>query len=171
MNYLNKTKLFVKPGYVYLPMEELMLYTALGSGVAVILFDTIMRQGGMCYYVRPIRPSEELSTPYFAGPSIIGLLNLFKEIGSQKSNLEAHIYGGADNTEASGYIEDLGRKNTYIGLEILKRAGVRLISRDIGSTYGRKVVFNTGTGEIYSAKVDNIRSYDWYPGLTERKER
>ena len=46
--------------------------------------------------------------------------------------------------------------------EILARARVAVVSRDVGGLLGRKVAFSTFSGEIAVYKIERIRETDWY---------
>ncbi|MBP7460113.1 MAG: chemotaxis protein CheD [Candidatus Delongbacteria bacterium] len=158
-------KIFVKPGYIYIRFEPTLLYTVVGSGVVVTVYDRKLRYGGMNYYLRPIGKSPDQATAYYAFPGIVHLINLFTESGSVLSDLEAHIFGGAENNAADGYIHELAEKNVSIARRILELKKVPIIGQDIGSSRGRKIALNSASGEIMVAKVEHIRNEDWYPAV------
>jgi chemotaxis protein CheD len=163
---MSHEKLLVEPGYIYLPYQPTLLYAIVGSGIVITVYDKNMKLGGMSYFFRPIRESDKHhSTPHFAGPSIIGLLNLFDEIGSIKEDLEANVYGGAENAKIEGYIPAIGEQNVQSATYILTQKGIQIIALDTGSDKGRVVIFNSGTGEVILAKIDNITPEDWYPKM------
>ena len=80
----------------------------------------------MNYYTKPKRESRARSTPWFACPSIIGMLNMFYDAGSESKDLEAHVYGGADNPDNNEYIKGLAERNIKTGMELLKRKEIRV---------------------------------------------
>ena len=43
----------------------------------------------------------------------------------------------------------------------LSRRGIRVASEDVGGSLGRKIVFDTGSGQVAVLKVRNIRKSDW----------
>ncbi len=160
-----KNDIYIKPGFICLPRKPIQLCTVVGSGIVVTIFDTKLMYGGMNYYFKPIRKSPKHSTPIYACPAIIGLTNMFLESNSNIEDLEAHIYGGASNSNADGHHDGLADENIKVALEILDKKKIKITGQDIGGRRGRKVVFNTATGESIVAKVDNIRSLDWYPSI------
>ncbi|WP_045218366.1 chemotaxis protein CheD [Desulfonatronum thioautotrophicum] len=153
---------FVRPGYVCVPVEPTRLAVVAASGVAVTLYDAGRRRGGMSHYIRPVREAG-LSTPMFAAPAIVTLAEMLFAAGSTAGDLEAHLYGGAENSEAQGYLPGLGRHNVQVGEELLDRLGIALAGRDVGGTRARKVVFHSATGECVVARVERVRETDWYP--------
>jgi chemotaxis protein CheD len=164
---LIKEEIYIRPGYICLPKKPTKLFAVVGAGVAITIFDTRLRFGGMNHYIRPIRENPSKSTPVYACPAIIGLIEMFLKHGSKIADLEAHVYGGASNPSAEDYIEGVSEKNIKVGLEILEHKKINITGKDIGGDRGRKVVFNTSTGESIVAKVDKIRSKDWYPEIKD----
>lgn len=142
-----------------------LLSAVVGSGVALSVFDTKRRCGGMSYYIRPIRKTRADTSTMFACPSIVGLLNMLLGSGSKRRHLEAQLYGGAENRSIKGCIRNIGRHNIRVAMEILRLKKVRIVGTGAGGSYGRKVVFNTSTGEVIIAKVGAIRDSDWYPAM------
>lgn len=164
-------KLFINPGYICYSKDPVLMCSVVGSGVVVTLYDYVTKTGGMSYFVRPLLSSSDLPTPYFAEPSILGLIkSCKKEIGSL-SRIEAYIYGGSEKSSADGYIKNLAEENINAAKKILLSKNISLVGIDTGGHRGRKIVFNTLTGETMVAKVDSVRNDDWYPKLITKKKR
>ena len=151
---------FLEPGYIYLPARPTQLCTVVGYGVVVTVFDQERKQGGMCHYLYPYRKSKKESTALFAGPAIVALVKMFFEMGAKAVDLEAQLFGGAWETGAEAPRE-WAEKNIKVGSEILEKLGVPITGRDVGGRRGRKIVFNSDTGETAILKVNQIRSSDW----------
>jgi len=162
-------KIFVQPGYVCIPEKISILCGVAGSGVIVVLHDVKERFGGMCYFVRYESDKSLYSSTYYASPALISLIKELEKKGSKTFNMEAHVYGGAENRDAKGFVEGLGVKNIAAAENILMENNISISGKEIGGNRGRKVVFNSGSGEIIVAKVDNIREHDWYPDLNFKK--
>lgn len=162
---LIKNGLYVQPGYGYLQAIDSILYTVVGSGIALIVFDNLKNIGGMCHFIKPVENISSDTSPYYSIPSIYGLLRLFYKRGSHQKNLETHIYGGADNPDAVGFEPDLAKNNIKTAENLLLNNGYKIVSKDVGGNKGRKIIFNVKTGEIIIAKVNNIRKSDWYPQI------
>ncbi len=161
----SEKRIFVQPGYIYVLFEPAILYTALGSGGIIAIFDKIRRFGGMIYYIHPIAQNAYCATAHYAFPGVVHMVNMFIDAGSHVSDLEAHLFGGAENFRSANYTPEIGAKNIQIGRRILELKRVVIISEDTGLNRGRKVAFHSGTGEVLVAKVDRIREDDWYPQL------
>lgn len=165
-------KYFLEPGFVCVPREPLHLVAVVASGVAVTVYDRRLHRGGMGVYTHPRRVAEQ-STAVFAAPSISSLVKLLTSSGSGRSDLEAHLCGGAVNLSSPYFIRGQSEENIQVGEEVLTRLGVEIVGRDVGGVKPRKIILNTGTGEIFIAKVNRVRRTDWYPphDPLERKNR
>jgi chemotaxis protein CheD len=153
---------FLDPGFVYVPGEATRVCAVASSGIVVTVFDRIKGIGGAAHYVLPIRNGKAATTKY-AAPAIVSLVGILVNSGSKSMNLEAHIVGGAANPEVEGFIVGLAEENVRVSHEILGKLGIQVAGTDLGGGRGRKIAFHTGTGELIVAKVDRIRTSDWYP--------
>jgi chemotaxis protein CheD len=87
--------------------------------------------------------------------------------GADKRNLQASIFGGAVNSEATNYTVGTSEQNVAVGLEILEKMSVEVICNNTGGSRARKIVFDSATGETVMAVVDSVRDTDWYPSVPE----
>lgn len=158
---VNRT-LYMQPGFLYLPTVPTRLCTVIASGVAVTVYDRRQCLGGVGHYSHPFRIGGA-STPDFAAPALVGLIRMFTKAGSDPSQLETYLYGGADNPSAPGFQNCRGFHNLQTGYEILGKLGVRVAGSDVGGRFARKLVFYTGTGECMLAKVTDADEVQWYP--------
>ncbi|MBF0349532.1 MAG: chemotaxis protein CheD [SAR324 cluster bacterium] len=154
---------YLKPGYGYIPETPETLFAVVGSGIVVTLYDSRVRLGGMTYYCFPCREPEKPSTSYYAAPAIISLIQEMLSLGACREDIEAQIFGGACNPEHELYQADIHEQNARIGMEILDKQNISVTSQEVGGKRGRKIGFNTGTGETAVIKINSIRSVDWYP--------
>ncbi|OGI02648.1 MAG: hypothetical protein A2Y25_03150 [Candidatus Melainabacteria bacterium GWF2_37_15] len=160
-NLLNseKEKYFLQPGYIFVSREPHLVSTVLGSCVAVCMWDPVLKFGGMNHYVHS-KPFRKQQSAQFGSVSIIHMIRLMIQLGSNKVNLKAHVAGGAQNPEMGSTI--IGAENIKVAEKILKDNYIDIVTFDTGGKMGRKVVFDTETGEIVVYKVNNLREYDWY---------
>ncbi len=154
-----KPKYFVHPGYIFLSREPHKLSTVLGSCVSVCIWDPILGFGGMNHYVHA-KPFRTEQTAHFGSVSIPYMIKGMLKMGSQKYNLKAHIVGGSQNPRM-GSIE-IGRQNIQIAETVLKNNYIDIITYDTAGEFGRKIVFDTQTGEIVIFKVNQLREEDWH---------
>ncbi|CCK81495.1 chemotaxis protein CheD [Desulfobacula toluolica] len=157
---------FLKPGYIYLPDRPTTISTVLGSSVAVSLYDKSLKAGGMNHFLFPYIETRKKTTAKYGNIAVLTLIRMMAANGSDISNLEAQLFGGAFNPEYSK--KDIGKDNLKTARHILSGKKIKIVSEDIGGELGRKIVFNTGTYEIAILKVDRLRESDWYPYSGDR---
>lgn len=87
------------------------------------------------------------------------LIQLMLESGAKKDYLKAHIVGGGHNPSIGSFIGD---ENVAIAEKLLKENEIEILTRDVEGQFGRKVIFNSQSGEILIYKINEIRRDDWY---------
>ena len=87
---------FLKPGYVFLSQEPTLIYTVLGSAVTVCLWDRKNRYGGVAHFLYPIINTLNQTTTQFGNVAVLTLIKLLINDGSEKTSLEAQVFGGGD---------------------------------------------------------------------------
>lgn len=153
---------YVDAGSVNVPEKPMWIATVVASGVVVTIYDAIRKVGGITHYTHPIRKNG-LSTARFAAPAIVGLVKKMESRGCNRSQMEVNFYGAAENNIAPRYNPGLSNKNVTVGEEVLQKLNISLTGKDIGGKRARKIMFNSETGETVVAKVNKVRSEDWYP--------
>ncbi len=124
-----------------------------GASVAIAFIDRIQNVGGMCHFIYPQLTEGDKPSTLYARPATLQLLRIFSKSGSSIGALEAYIFGGATHPDANDDMLHVGEDNLAAADKWLEHYGVRVISRDVGGNHGRKVAFNTVTGEIVTDKV------------------
>jgi chemotaxis protein CheD len=137
-------------------IEETQILTVLGSSVAVTLYDTQKKIGGMVHFLQPVWDGIGFKTLRYGNIATQRLINALLEKGSQKEHLQAKIIGGADmNPDETNRKISIGLRNVGIAKEILEENGIEIVAEDIGKELGRFVVFNSSSGKVdirYSSK-------------------
>ncbi len=155
-------KYFLKPGFIYFAMRPTLIYTVVGSGVAILLHDKRRQLGGMNHFVHPMLESGEKATALYARPATLQLVKMFRSKGSDAAKLEAHLYGGGYPDWSDSKLKGIGEKNLDQAKELMDRMKIPVVGTDTGGTWGRKIVFNSASGEVVVAKVNKIRNADWF---------
>ena len=145
---MEKPKHFLYPGAIYVSPEPSMITTILGSCVAICLYDPILQVGGMNHFMLPLWNGQGLASPRYGNIAIEKLIRNLEAMGSVKSNLKAKVFGGAEiiATNISHFM--IGERNIKLGKEILHEEEIPIISSSTGGKLGRKIIFNTQTGEV-----------------------
>jgi chemotaxis protein CheD len=119
--------------------------TVLGSCISVCFFDQKLKIGGMNHYMLPLWNGEGLASPKYGNIAIPKLADKMFKMGSLKQNLVAKIFGGANQINSS---TNVGDRNIQIAKEQLSALGIKIVVENTGGTVGRKIRFNTLTGEV-----------------------
>lgn len=159
LNTEEKQTYFVQPGYMFISREPHLLSTVLGSCISVCIWDPKLGFGGMNHYIHA-QPFKKEQTAQFGTIAIPHLIRSMLKMGSQKYNLKAHIVGGAQNPNTGSIL--IGKQNIETAERVLKKNNIDIITFDTGGEFGRKVIFDTETGEIVIYKVNKLREDDWY---------
>jgi chemotaxis protein CheD len=82
------------------------------------------------------------------------LVDGLAELGSQRRNLEAKIFGGGCVIGAlRGRENHLGGKNVDLARSLLREHGIQVVAEDVGGQRGRKLIFHTDSGDAWVRPV------------------
>jgi chemotaxis protein CheD len=145
---------YLLPGQLHVSAEPCQIRTILGSCVAICLWDQEQRVGGMNHFLLPSPREGNPTSLRFADLATRTLLEKLQRIGCHTRSLQAKIFGGASMFQSQNrYTVSLGARNVAAALDLLKGAGVRVVAQETGGTQGRKIVFNTDDGMVWSRKL------------------
>lgn len=150
---------YLEPGYIYFSKRPSTVRTVVGTCVAVCLWDKELKYGGMNHFLQPSTSEQEKATPKFGNVAVAALVRIMEEAGCQKKNLVAQVLGGAIPPKSG--VNSLGRQNVQAARDMLARKGIRIAAEDVGGVIGRKIAFDTGTGQLAVLKVHELRDSDW----------
>jgi len=137
--------------------KPIELVTSVGSCVAICLYDSTNRCGGLAHIMLPnsaIAPQDSLPCK-FADTAVPALAKAVQKISGKEECLSAKIAGGANifsNLNNNG--PTIGMKNVDAVKTALSANKIRLVAEDVGGSYGRRVAFNIGTG-IATIRISN----------------
>ncbi len=152
---MERPKHFLYPGAIYVSPEPTLVTTILGSCVAICLYDPVLQIGGMNHYMLPLWNGQGLASPRYGNIAIEKLIANLEALGSQKENMKAKVFGGAEIIATSNNQFMIGERNILIAKEILREENIPIISSSTGGKFGRKLLFNTETGEVRQKYVGN----------------
>jgi chemotaxis protein CheD len=133
------------------------LLTSVGSCVAICVYDTLHKCGGLAHIMLPhssLGLREPLPSKY-ANTAVPALANAIRGINGSESRLAAKIAGGANmfaNTCATSL--DIGAKNVKAVKSALTEHRIRLVDEDVGGSHGRRITFDV------ASSVTTIRLYN-----------
>lgn len=129
-----------------------IITNALGSCVAIILYDSVHKVGGLAHIMLPSTAFSKIrSNPAkFADTAVPEMLGMMKQLGALKTTTWAKIVGGAQmfaNVLAEP-LGNIGQRNVQATKDILGKENIRIIAEDTGGDCGKSVEFNLDNGEV-----------------------
>ena len=132
--------------------DTILVTYALGSCVAVTIYDPAVRVGGMLHIMLPdssIDGNQGSTRPYmFADTGLPLLFRRTYELGAEKRRMVVRLAGGAQVMDEHG-VFDIGRRNQVATRKILWKAGVLIQAEQMGGTTSRTVRLEVATGDMW----------------------
>ena len=136
---------------------DTLLTVGLGSCVAIVLHDAVVRVGGMAHVLLPSpglsrRQENPAKCPQTAVPA---LLERMAQRGASPRRITARIAGGASMFAALAPLGtvQMGERNVVAARETLRSVGLPLVGEDVGADYGRTVRFHVADGRMEISSV------------------
>jgi chemotaxis protein CheD len=132
--------------------EQAIVTHALGSCIAVCLFDPAAGVAAMLHFLLPessINPERARTQPgSFADTGIPLLFKTAYEVGLDKKRAIVKIAGGAEVSEVGGAALQIGKRNALAAKNLMWRNGVLIKSHDIGGNVARTVHLSARDGRV-----------------------
>ncbi|WP_181995712.1 chemotaxis protein CheD [Clostridium sp. AM58-1XD] len=146
-------QIVIKPNEIEISAEEAVLTAlALGSSIAVCIYDDKNRIGGMAYAILPEMKdgAEKRGGLRFVNEAVEVLYEKMLEHGAQAGHMWGKLAGGArifcfapEEHEA-----DIGKMNVEQARIKLQMLGIPILAEDTGENYGRTVYFHVRDGSL-----------------------
>jgi chemotaxis protein CheD len=153
--------IYLKSAEMLFLKEPATVLTVLGSCLSVTMLH---RQSGLCAISHGLLPErrgcecggECQEEARYVRCSIRKMVKLFEREGVRPGQIEVKVFGGADMFGASvsgrGRLS-VGRLNIEAAQKTMQEAGLNVVSLDVGGTEGRKLYFDTRTGEVLLKRI------------------
>ena len=132
------------------PQTTLVTY-ALGSCIALTLYDPRQHVGGMLHFLLPELTENgsglQKSPLAYANTGFEILLEKVQEVGAVKQRLIVKAVGGAQLLGQTN-IMDIGHDNYQALLNVLKQHGMSLTAEDVGGDYSRTAMLEIDSGNV-----------------------
>jgi len=133
------------------PGETLVTY-ALGSCIAVIVYDPVVAVGGLLHYMLPDsnldRKKAAACPAMFADTGIPLLFKACYALGAEKRRMIIKIAGGASILDDGDYFR-IGQKNITAVRKIFWKNNVMIDAEDTGRNYNRTVRLRVSDGKCF----------------------
>lgn len=93
----------------------------------------------------PFWNGKGLASPKFGNIAIEKLVEGMINLGSSKNTMIAKVFGGANQTNSH---MNIGGRNGRTAIDLLNTLEIKLVAKSIGGEIGRKIIFDTHTGEV-----------------------
>jgi chemotaxis protein CheD len=143
---------YLLPGQLHVSEEPCQIRTILGSCVAICLWDSCRRVGGMNHFLLPASREGQPASHRYADVATRTLLEKLKSLGCRQVNLRAKIFGGSTMFQNRNGLS-LGTQNAIAALELMTNAGISVAIQETGGTRGRKIIFNTDDGIVWCQPI------------------
>lgn len=131
--------------------DDIIKTYALGSCIAVIIYDRINKIAGLLHYALPesnVSNEKAKTLPgYFADTGIPLLIENMKKKGADFKNATIKIAGGASVLDEAHHF-DIGKRNILACKKILWKYNIRIHAEDIGGNLARTVQIAVDGGEV-----------------------
>jgi chemotaxis protein CheD len=125
---------------------------ALGSCIALTLWDPERRVGGMLHFLLPesaLDTDRARRNPFVcADTGVPALVRRCTRLGADPRRLVARAAGGAQVLDCTGFL-DVSARNHATLRNVLRSAGLSLACSAIGGTVSRSLRLDVGTGRCW----------------------
>jgi len=140
--------------------------TLLGSCVGVVLYDRVIKVGGLAHIVLPEARGAVDHPGKYADTAIPRMIDdIDRRLGAKaKSRLVAKLVGGASMFRVSSAQDanpglNIGQRNQEAIEQILDELRIPVLARDLGGEAGRRMTLDTASGMI-AIKVPGGAEYE-----------
>ena len=131
---------------------DCMVTYALGSCIAVAVYDPATKVGGLLHYMLPdstLDAAKAKETPaMFADTGIPLLFKSCYKLGADKKRMLVKVAGGASILDESNFFR-IGQKNIMAMRKLFWSNNVLIDAEDTGKNFNRTVRIDLGTGKFY----------------------
>lgn len=135
--------------------QDLLVTYALGSCIAVIVYDPVAKVGGMIHYMLPLSSTSpekaEKKPAMFADTGVPLLFEKMYKLGAKKENMIVKVAGGGKLYDDNGTF-DIGKRNYTVLRKIFWKNNVIIQAEDVGGAKSRtaRLYIDTGRTTISS---------------------
>jgi chemotaxis protein CheD len=155
-NFNGKTIIYLHPGEAFFCKKPLIVSTVLGSCISITMFNKQNKLAGISHCQLPKCDKYNINCdncdePFkYVNCSVKKMLEKFNEHEINSDAIEVKLFGGADVlNNTNGVINyTVGKQNIITAKKIINKNNLNLVARDVGGKQGRKIFFNSETGEI-----------------------
>jgi chemotaxis protein CheD len=147
----------LKPGELVFTQKPALVVTVLGSCITVTMFSAWPRCAGICHAMLSKPPFQESGEKIpgrfkYLSEAIPFMAAHFRKLDLNFHTIEVKMFGGGNVTphDRSGNHSQvlIGSANIETARQLLAAEALTLKAANVGGILGRKLIFNTQTGEV-----------------------
>lgn len=152
-------KVFLMPGELYLSDKKAEITTILGSCVSFVIYYRPRKVGLVTHATIPncYNRCKQQKCADSVECAFNNVQRIFSKLTISLSDCKIWLFGGAHllcrENPSSGI--SIGEKNIIAAHEILAKHSLKIEGECVGGNRGRKILFNTWTGEIKRKFIGN----------------
>lgn len=148
---------YLKPGEIHVTSEPSLITTVLGSCLCLTMHHKPTGLSVICHAVMPRRSEARIkddggkSIFQYVDSSLEWMIAQYEKNGIEPSSVEVKMFGGAALfTDFGPTAKELGvgKRNVETAIQLIKNKRLKLTAWNVGGNRGRKLIFNTLTGEV-----------------------
>ncbi|OPX39574.1 MAG: chemotaxis protein CheD [Desulfobacteraceae bacterium 4484_190.3] len=132
-------------------IEDMLITYALGSCIAVAVYDPVVKVGGLLHFMLPDSKLDlnkaKAAPAMFADTGIPLLFKSCYRLGAKKRRMIVKVAGGASSTDNSNYFR-VGQKNITALRKIFWKNNVLIDGEDTGGGHNRTVSLDIFSGKV-----------------------
>lgn len=159
-NYFKIDAVKILPGEYYATARPMLIVTVLGSCVAACIRDKTNAIGGMNHFMLPLVSDfgeDTNNSARYGAYAMEVLIKQLLEMGAQRKNLEAKIFGGG-NLLNSFTVDKVGERNATFVRNYLKQERIPVTAEDLLDKYPRKIYFFPENGTVKVKKLIRLHN-------------
>lgn len=146
--------------------SKVVIYTLLGSCIAVCLFDAQKGIGGMNHFMLPCQSpysyrSKGSKPGWFGSDSLDLLIESILKMGGSHSHLKAKVFGGAQVVENLDILNtNVPTANINFTLNYLDEKKIPIVAKDVGGYSGRKIYYYLEDNSVMVQRLEKELKLD-----------
>lgn len=155
--------IYLHPGEIVYSKTPVIVSTLLGSCISITMYCPINKFSAISHNLLPACRKCKEHTPTCKEPykyvecTIIKMMEEFDKMKIRMEDIEIKVFGGADVLETLSLYKKntVGNQNINSVISIFNKFNLKIMASDVGGIKGRKILFNTGTGEVFLNRMKN----------------
>lgn len=144
------------PGQLFFGKAPGIIHTLLGSCVAITLWHSEEKLGGMCHFLLAQREhylkNEQHANGYYGTDALRYFEDQIDRRRLRREDFEVKIFGGGNMFEAihsRSNVLNVSNNNVEEGRRLLEEKGFVVKAQDVGGVRYRKIFFDLSSGDVW----------------------